>query len=820
MKYLIKNIRENKFRGILILLSLVMSTFILFLNLGVRDDILYKYKDLHENAFKGYNVIVNRKDQRQQFFEEKDFNDVDHFVRDKLSSITTYGVIDDDDLLTVKLYGCNINDYLNAGLIQVLNTSIFDTLQNNQILISPQLSKSYGFIVGDKISIQTQLGIKEYIVGAIGERDGLFLNDTNENLIVMSDLEARNITGQENKVNAMLLKLEHNKNLTENIEVIKKNNPNYNVQPLLDQGELDMSIGMISQILIIILVLAVIINYYVISSNAKVILLSRIPIMGTFRSLGASKLKVNLILIIENLIYGVLGGIVGVGLGVCFRKGILGALAQGMFGIAGGQASSPIKYSYIIFALLFAVIIQLISVISTIYESGNHSIKGLIFSEFKSIQKVSNVITILGFMFLSLSFILYQLNNSYNIMLSSTALVVAMIGGLWILPFIAKYLSLLLSRINKLIFGAAPSLGSRNIADSKIINSNMKLVVISLTVVLMIFISTVSLESVFLNATDLFETDIQINGMGKSELEYLKLKEVDGVTGLDFLYYFIDDININDKKLNVALFGFDDEQYGITNVEGKISQLKNNEVMIDEFYALKHGFKIGDVIEIRSSNLKLDNHKFEIVGTIDSSLFTTSRNIIIISKTQFKDEINDIPNTMYVETSKDLELMKKTLYKELSGEDITIQTMKEVLNDQKVMVNSILSMVWLFLTLSILLSTIGLINNLVIGFIQRKREYAVLYSISMSRSQLIAMIFFEIMNSFLIGCVYSLVLSVWMSKLLQDILNSIGMFMQFNFPLLEIIGVVGVIFIVLMFTALIPMYKIHKMNVVEGIKYE
>ena len=95
-----------------------------------------------------------------------------------------------------------------------------------------------------------------------------------------------------------------------------------------------------------------------------------------------------------------------------------------------------------------------------------------------------------------------------------------------------------------------------------------------------------------------------------------------------------------------------------------------------------------------------------------------------------------------------------------------------------------------------------------------------LYSISMSRSQLIAMIFFEIMNSFLIGCVYSLVLSVWMSKLLQDILNSIGMFMQFNFPLLEIIGVVGVIFIVLMFTALIPMYKIHKMNVVEGIKYE
>ncbi|KMJ57103.1 hypothetical protein AB685_16880 [Bacillus sp. LL01] len=820
MMYIARNIRENKLRGLLILLSLMISTFILYINLVARDDILLQYQKLNEESYNGYDVMINYKDTEEPFFMASEFNDKDIDVKEKSLAIVTYGVVDNNDLLTLKLYGCSKESCFDSGLFAISEKDKFDLSQDELILISPQLAENYGYKLGDKVSIQTQIGLREYKIGAIGEKTGLFLGVDNENLIVMTSSEVENITDQKNNINTLLLNLEDDANINESIQTLIKNNKEFNIQPLVDQDLIDFNTGMISQVLLIILVLAIIMNYYVISSNAKVILLSRIPVVGTFRSLGATKAKVNLILIVENFIYGVLGGILGIICGIYFKETILGALTQGISGESMGQISVPMNYTYVIFALLFAIAIQLISVFHVIHQIGNYSVKSLIFEEFNTIQRVPKILTVLGFVFLVLSYTLYKINNDYNIILSILALVAAMAGGIWLLPFITKYLSLLFSKVNKSIFGSAPSLGARNISDSKIINSNIKLVVISLSVVLMIFITSMSLENLFGKAKDAFESDIQIYGMEKKEDEYLKLKQVTGVEDLNFLYSFYDDIHINGNELNLVVTGFEDERLGVKNVVGNIKDLNVGEVMIDEFYGAKNELKIGDQLEIKSDNLISEKIQVKIVGTVDSSLFTTSRNTIVFSESQFKRDINDIPSTMYIASSENLDQMKKTLYKELSGEDITVQTISEFVEEQDQRVSGLLSTVWIFLFLSILLSAVGLINNQVIGFIQRKREYAVLYSVSMSRAQLNTMIFFEIMNSFLIGCGFGLTLSLWLSKLLQGLLSSIGIYLQFSFQWLDVLSVVGIIFIILILTSLIPMYKITKMNVVEEIKYE
>lgn len=820
MKYIARNIKDNKLRGGLILLSLMISTFVLFLNFVVRDDLLYKYEELHKESYHGYDLIVSYEDDENPFFKENDFNTKDVNLNDKLSSILSFGVIDNEDLLTVKLYGCDRKSYLNSGLIAISNKDKFDINKDEQIIISPQLAKNYGFKLGDKIPIQTQIGVKEYKIGAIGEETGLFLGVDNENLILMTDSEVETITDQKSKINSLLLSLEDSSDIKATIKTIKANNENFNIQALVNQDTVEASVNMMSQILVIILVLAIILNYYVISSNAKVILLSRIPVVGTFRSTGASKRTVNLILIIENFLYGIVGGSLGVICGILFREPIMRVLGQSVSGVSMSTLSAPINYTYMIMALLFAIVIQLISVLHTIYEIGNYAIKNLIFGEFNSIQKISKTFTILGFIFLGLSYVLYRINLKYNIILSILALVISMIGGILILPLISKCLSFIFSKINKLIFGSASSLGARNISDSKIVNSNIKLVVISITVVLMMFITSLSIGNLLENAENVFEADIQIYGMGKKEDEYLKLKKVDGVEDIKFLYGFWDTFNINGKDLNLQLLGFEDEGYGVKNIEGNIKDIKNGEVMIDEFYAIQNGFKVGDILEIKSDNIKGKNLKVKIVGSIDSSSLSTTREIIIFSKEQLKRDINDIPINIYVESSRNLDKMKKTLYRELSGEDITVQTIDEFLGEQEDMVGSILSIVWIFLILSILLSAIGLINNQVIGFMQRRREYAILHSVAMSKTQLNIMIFFETMNSFLIGCLSGLVLSLWMSRLMLGLLSSIGMHIELNFQWLKIFGAVGVIFIVLILTAFIPMYKILKMNIVEEIKYE
>lgn len=820
MKYIIRNIWENKLRGFLILFSLMISTFIMFLNFAAGDDIVYQYEALYEEAYRGYDIIVNHEDTEEPFFKKDKFKTNNISVNKKLSAITTFGVVDNNDSLTLQLYGCNRKSYLDAGLFVVSEEDNFGNNKDDQILISPQLAKNYGYKLGDKISIQTQVGIKEYKIGAIAKETGLFLGVDNENLIVMTDSEVEEITGQKNRSNVLLLSLADKSDIKNSIKTLEKDNDDFVVQALIDQETMDFNINMISQVLLIILILALLVNYYVISSNAKVILLSRTPVVGTFRSLGASKIKVNLILILENLLYGFFGGILGVICGLYFRDAILGAIAQGVSNIPLGEISGPINYAHIIYALIFAVIIQLISVIHVIYQIGNYPIKNLIFEELSSIQKVSIVPTILGFILQGLSYVLYRTNNTYDTVMAILALVSAMAGGILVLPFITKYLSLILAKINKLIFGEAPYLGTKNISTSKIINSNVKLVVISLSMVLMIFMTSSSLEGLFIKAEDVFELDLQLYGMEKKEENYSKLKKVQGVKELQFLYNYMDNLSVNGKEMNLVLCGFDEERLGVKDNEGKIKDLKNGEVMMDEFYAIKNGFNIGDQLEIKSDELKIKKIKVEIVGTVDSSIFTTSRNTIVFSENQFKKDVTDVPSGIYVGTNKDLLKMKKTLYKELSGENITVETFNEFIEEQEQRVSGLLSTVWIFLVLSILLSAIGLVNNQVIGFIQRKREYAVLYSVSMSKAQLNTMIFFEIMCSFLIGCISGLALSIWMGKLLGVLLSSIGIYLEFNFQWANILTVVGAIFVILILTAIIPMFKILRMNVIQEIKYE
>src|SRR5690625_5922497 len=58
-------------------------------------------------------------------------------------------------------------------------------------------------------------------------------------------------------------------------------------------------------------VIIVMISAYVILSLSKVIIAERMPTVGTFRSLGATKGMINRLLSMEFLLYGIIGAVIG-----------------------------------------------------------------------------------------------------------------------------------------------------------------------------------------------------------------------------------------------------------------------------------------------------------------------------------------------------------------------------------------------------------------------------------------------------------------------------------------------------------------------------
>lgn len=85
-------------------------------------------------------------------------------------------------------------------------------------------------------------------------------------------------------------------------------------------------------------------SVFIIFSSYKVITLERLPVIGTFRSIGASEKTTTKILLLESLIYGITGGLLSIPLGYGILKLILNGLGESLsMGIEIPMVVSPLN---------------------------------------------------------------------------------------------------------------------------------------------------------------------------------------------------------------------------------------------------------------------------------------------------------------------------------------------------------------------------------------------------------------------------------------------------------------------------------------------
>ena len=128
------------------------------------------------------------------------------------------------------------------------------------------------------------------------------------------------------KFETLYIDVSDDSNIKEFQEDLKDNNENYIIKQLIDAEAIKDQCTMASSLMTMIVVMSTIMIFFVISSLNKIIIAERTPVIGTFRSVGATKHKMNLILIIENAVYGLFGGIIGSILGYILKSKASGIL--------------------------------------------------------------------------------------------------------------------------------------------------------------------------------------------------------------------------------------------------------------------------------------------------------------------------------------------------------------------------------------------------------------------------------------------------------------------------------------------------------------
>ena len=816
LKHILRNMKEHKGRSLLIFFALLVSTSVFVISMTIPDDLTIKIEDTLRGIYGNTEVSITTVDPFR--IDDLKLNSRDF----KYGGYVSVDGIDQNEK-PIMLNGLNIE---TAKEFKIIGEDVKD-LGAYEIVVGKKTADKQNYKVGDVIRFTKDNKTYSLVIKQIVNNKGL-ASISGDDPMFFSNLDtARNISGTPSGYyDTILLDMKDNDKIDDFIEYFEDHNDNYRISKTVDVKEIKEETQTIGTMMLMITLMATIMIYFVIGSLNKIVLAERIPIIGTFRRVGASRKKMNFILILENALYGLFAGFFGAILGT-----YLDSICSNVFisgdGIDISQKAVSISPSIIILGVIFAILLQVFIVTKEIIRTNKKPIKTLIFNTQNSRYRLRKRRTVIGFILLIASIVVFLTIKRLNVGLMGLCMICYMIGVSNTLPVVFILLSKLGSKICKKFSMSTGLMCSKNMGYNKMIIASSRLVVSAISLLSSIVLMSNSITKEFSSFREVTKgIDVMVEEISKTNTEYEFLKNVKGVKEVNYLNsIFPDDVTYNNGKKFSMPPGFYAEEKRNTNfikeIDYKISNLKENEILIDEKYAYTNKIDKGDTLTITYGEYN-KTFTYKVVGYIDSSNHSTARNMFAVNFNHMKNDLSLIPLQVQIVasdgyTAEELKDIVKDSIKEVG---VKVYTTDEYITEQENQIAGITSIIYLIIGISVLLSFVGIINNQVISFISRKKELAILNSTCMNKTQIKKLLALETIIANFVALVIAFVVTILTTAFINGFLENIGLFINISFDPVVVIRFSVIIYVILLFTLFFPFKRLKKMNIVEEIKYE
>ncbi|OPZ90269.1 MAG: ABC transporter permease YtrF precursor [Firmicutes bacterium ADurb.Bin419] len=248
-----------------------------------------------------------------------------------------------------------------------------------------------------------------------------------------------------------------------------------------------------------------------------------------------------------------------------------------------------------------------------------------------------------------------------------------------------------------------------------------------------------------------------------------------------------------------------------------INELGNGRnAIITNLMKSKLGIKKGDKITI---DFKHSKQEYTVTGFVESSF--KIGNIIFIPSSYMKQDAGlKYFTNVYIKTDKDAGTVTNEIKRKYLKNVLLIQTTKELVDMNQGQLDSIFNVIKSFSVLAMLIGIIGIINNLIISFIERKRYLAIYRSIGMSKKTQRKMILIESFTIGVLGVGFGIISACAMLNVVPNIVQFIlGSFdINYSIPIFVLVAMISVAIMVVVSS--IPARKSSQMSIIESIKYE
>ncbi|OGO87268.1 MAG: hypothetical protein A2Y24_03965 [Clostridiales bacterium GWE2_32_10] len=826
LKFIIKNIQENKFRSFLILLAIILSTALFFASNAVSYSFSKTIVAQMKSTYGETDIVVKpNKDNKASYISEyivKNHPEIGLVMGvNQVNGIYETGSDEDE---TFTLFATDIDKLKKVNPFELIEKTDSEVFSGYEIIISSSTAEKYHLGLGDKIKLSVKNVNYKFKITGIAAPSMLFGSEQQNRFALVPKKTLDNILNTSGRSSQVYIKSISGSNIKEVIASLKSELKRYkvDVDEAVNSADIESQLSTIKIPFMAISILVLIMSIFIIYTSFKVIMAERLPIIGTFRSIGATEKKTRNIMLNESLAYGVIGGCVGIPLGIAILAGMLGVISAS--NPRGMDIELGIQMGNVIYSFMVAVGVSFFSAYIPIKKASKLPLKDVIFGKLeedgygkKKKYKLKVAILICAIV------IPYIVPSSLVIPVGVLSILVIIIMLLQVVPVLLRVVTFMLEGIYGSLFGNQGVLAIKEIKGNDNISQNIGLLALSISTMLFVYILSGTMEGLITNASQGAKYEIATMSMEQEMNKSLlnRLKTVSGVGKVSLLYKVVAKdkdsgqsmgaiigINANDE-----LDFYDTRVRDVADVKPLLDKLhEGRNILVKEAVLSKLNLKVGDTINIE---LPKGYKPYKIIG-----ILTSATGDILAGYNYVK---TDFKQTDYASIRVKSDTPDETVkaIKEMYGDNRNFTaTLKETVVTMKNMFGILFGILKGFAAVLLVIGIFGIINNLVIDFLQRRRVIAMYKSVGMSKAQLTNIMIIKAVTSGLLGGLFGITTTILELKVLDKIMTaSVGIVpIDYSIPLFITAFVAGVV--ITLIGTIAPLMRGQKLQIIEAIKYE
>lgn len=829
IKFTLRNIREKKLRTFLILLSIILSSALFFASLAISTTVEMMIMDQVRKYIGDADISVSAGEQSKTGFISP--NLLDNYQGDiKYAVGIVYGSGEyktEEETVQITIQGINLEDLEKMNPIVLERQLELEPFKGNKAIIGKGMADKYGLETGDSLGINMSGTKKWFIVSGISHPMGPFAEDGQNTYIVVPRETMASLYGNPGKVHEIYVGIDDSVDQDMMVEELSKAYPNYWVGPTISKAMLKSETQQISAMFMVIVAFVLILSVFIIYTSFKVIMAERLPIIGTFRSIGATRKMTNRVLMVESMVYGILGGALGDILGISVLKLMMKQITP----LWEANMSFKAYYTPGQLAMGFCVglVLAIVSSFLPIRRVARIPIKDIVLNSIeKKVKKKRRIRGILGMVFLAVGIAGPRVvPESIALPVDVVCMFLLVPAVVMLTPYITGIFLKLFRAVYERTFGNEGILAAQNIRDNKNILNNIVLLSISISVLFMINTLSQSIINDTLKYFNEYNYDITFWSWPMDRSTESRLLSVDGVSETYGVYQRYGKLQVMDRNTELrSILGVNKVKtldYLNLDIEGDKEKLvqeldEGRNIIVTNIFKDEHGIKKGDNLRLKTDKSVLD---YKVIGFMESSKYDGK--FALISERYLKSDMSVKEfSDIYIKTHKDSEEVVKNIQERFKNRVPWVKSIKQMLKENMEANSKILGIFKGFGIMALVICVFGVFNNLIISFIDRKRSLAIMRSVGMDKSQTVKMIFVEAFTGGLIGGMIGIITGLLLisnvSKVIEALGGSMKGFIQISWHSLAASAIAGIIITVA--ASVGPALKSSKLNIIEAIKYE